>query len=89
MDAIALTTPISPGWKTTEFWMNALLHVITVLGVLKGIVPAQYVPYVIGALTILDSVYTVSRTFLKQTNAISTTTSGGTPGTVTTTITKP
>lgn len=80
-------TGTKPGWKTSEFWMTLMTNVIGMLGMAKGIVPPQYQPYVIGALTVLNSVYTIARTFIKQSPSPVTTTA--TAGTTTTTTTKP
>lgn len=73
-----------PGWKTSEFWLTVVTNLIGILGMEKGSVPAQYQPYVIAALTVLNAVYTVARTFIKQTDSTVTTTSDS-PATVTTT----
>ena len=81
-------TGTKPGWKTTEFWMTLMTNLIGVLGMAKGAVPPQYQPYVIGALTVLNSVYTIARTFIKQTPTATVATVSG-PAVVTTTTTKP
>jgi hypothetical protein len=78
---------IKAGWKTSEFWMTLLTNVIGMLGMAKGIVPSQDVPYVVMALTVLNSVYTIARTFIKQAAPMTTTTTG--PATTTITTTKP
>ena len=54
-----------PGWKTSEFWITLLMNVIGALTLIKGIVPAPYSAYVIVALTVLNSVYTIARSFVK------------------------
>jgi hypothetical protein len=79
---------IKAGFKTSEFWVTLLSNVIGILGVIKGVVPPQYAPWVVGALTVLNSVYTVARTFVKQQAPMTATTVVG-PATVTTTTTKP
>ena len=81
-------TGTKPGWKTSEFWITLLVNTIGVLGVLQGSVPPADAKYVVMALTVLNSVYTVARTFIKQTASVDTTTVAG-PATVTTTTTKP
>lgn len=77
-----------PGYKTTEFYVTLLSNIIGVLGIIKGTVPPQYAGYVVMALTVLNSVYTIARTFIKQGDASGTTVIAG-PATVTTTTTKP
>ena len=77
---------VKPGYQTSEFWLTLLTNAITMLGMVKGNIPQQYQPYAIAALTILNSVYTVARTFIKQAPAITDTTVAG-PATVTTTTT--
>lgn len=51
-----------PGWKTSEFWLTAITNVIGVVGALKGIIPANYATI---ALTVLNSVYAIVRSFVK------------------------
>lgn len=57
------TTPIKPGWKTSEFWLTVIFNLVTILGTLKGVIPAN-----IGtvALTVLNSVYGLIRAITKS-----------------------
>jgi len=51
-----------PGYLTTEFWVTALTNLIAVVGALKGIIPGNVATI---ALTVLNSVYAIVRTFVK------------------------
>jgi hypothetical protein len=80
---------VKAGWRTSEFWVTMLSNVIGILGIVKGTVPPQYAGYVVMALTVLNSVYTVARSFVKTTvPTVATTTVAG-PATTTVTTTKP
>jgi hypothetical protein len=51
------------GWKTTEFWVTVVINLISVVGVLKGILPAQTAAII---LAVLDGLYGVLRTLIKE-----------------------
>lgn len=53
---------VTPGWKTTEFWVTMLGNLITAVGMLKSVIPANVGTIVLG---VLNSVYTVVRGFVK------------------------
>jgi hypothetical protein len=58
-----------PGWKTTEFWMNAAAQVATLWGAVQGFVPPKVavIVSISGA-----AVYTIARTVLKAVSDIQT-----------------
>lgn len=51
------------GIKTTEFWLVVITNLITVVGALKGIIPAEIATITI---TVLTAIYTVLRSLVKQ-----------------------
>lgn len=56
------TTSGSPGWKTSEFWLNLAGQAAILWGAVKGFVPPQYaaIVSVVGA-----AIYTIARTVSK------------------------
>jgi len=54
---------IKPGWKTTEFWITALVVVSTLLGWLAGHIPGEYAAIVEAAAA---AAYAASRALAKK-----------------------
>lgn len=52
-----------PGWKTTEFYMTLLTNIITVVGTLKNIIPADTAAVIIA---VANGIYGVLRTVAKK-----------------------
>lgn len=51
-----------PGWKTTEFWLNAASQAALLWGAIKGFVPAQWAAIIgIGG----TAIYTIAATARK------------------------
>lgn len=63
-DATALAANAKAGWKTTEFWLNAFVIVVTVLAGAIGMLPAALAAKLV---TILAIVYFVIRMVVKMT----------------------
>ena len=53
---------VTPGWKTSEFWMTALGHIGLILAAASGALPAQYAA-IAGALS--QVAYNLSRGITK------------------------
>ena len=52
------------GWKTTEFWVNGIVMLITLYAGIAGILPATVTATVVSALA---AVYTIARVVVKLT----------------------
>jgi len=50
------------GWKTTEFWLAILSNLVTVIGALKNVIPADKAAMYIG---IINAIYGITRTIGK------------------------
>lgn len=57
------STTVTPGWKTTEFWLTVLTNIITIAGSLQGIVPAQTAAIITA---VANGVYGILRTITKS-----------------------
>jgi hypothetical protein len=57
----------TPGWKTSEFWAMAVTHVITIWGMVQGLIPGKYAMIITTAGT---AVYTIARTAIKAYSTI-------------------
>ena len=71
----------TPGWKTTEFWLNVATQIGTLWGAVAGFIPPKYAAMIS---TVGIAVYTVARTILKATTDIK---AVAEPGTATATAT--
>ena len=58
----AAASPVTPGWKTSEFWMTAIGQVGLVLAAASGALPTKYAVFA-GALS--QVAYSVSRGMAK------------------------
>jgi len=56
------STPVKPGWQTTEFWGKVAVQVFGILGAVKGFLPPTTATLIIG---ILEGIYTIGRSFVK------------------------
>jgi len=56
---------VKPGWKTTEFWLVVVANLMNVVGALKGLVKPEIATI---AVTVLDGLYAILRTFAKKSN---------------------
>lgn len=56
------STTTKPGWKTTEFWMNAAGQLATLWGAVSGFIPPKYAAIIS---TVGIAVYTIARTVIK------------------------
>lgn len=52
------------GWKTTEFWVNLVIILITLFAGVMGMLPAALVAQTMAALAVI---YTIARTIVKVT----------------------
>jgi len=52
------------GWKTSEFWVNLIITLVTLFAGIMGMLPADIAAKVI---MVLAAVYTISRTIAKLT----------------------
>lgn len=52
-----------PGYKTTEFWLNILTNIITIVGTLKGVIPEQTAAIIIAS---ANGIYGVVRAIAKK-----------------------
>lgn len=52
----------TPGWKTTEFWLNVATQIATLWGAVSGFIPPKYAAIIS---TSGIAVYTVARTIIK------------------------
>jgi hypothetical protein len=79
-------TGTTPGYKTTEFWLNLATQAATLWGAVSGFIPPKYAAIISTAGI---AVYTVARTILKAVTDIKTAQSGAsvTPTTATATVT--
>lgn len=57
----------SPGWKTTEFWLNLAGQAAVLWGAVRGFIPPQYAAIITVAGA---AVYTVARTVAKAVSDI-------------------
>lgn len=55
-----------PGYRTTEFWLNILTNIVTIVGTLKGVIPEQTAAIIIAT---ANGVYGVIRTIVKKAEA--------------------
>ncbi len=60
-----MDTTTKPGWKTSEFWMNAATIGLTLLTSIPGVLPPESQTAVI-ATAVLTAVYTICRTLHKN-----------------------
>jgi len=56
---------MKPGWKSSEFWLSVLSHLVSIIGSAVGFIPPAEAPYAIAAATVLSSVYTAARAVVK------------------------
>lgn len=42
-------SPLTPGWKTSEFWMTALSHAGVLLAAAAGVLPPKYAALAVAA----------------------------------------
>ncbi len=75
---------MSEGLKTTEFWMTILTNIVTIVGSLTGVIPAQVAAIIIAA---ANGIYGVLRVITKTKAVTTTTTVTSGLGTVMPTIT--
>lgn len=54
---------VKPGWKTTEFWLTALAEIGTLIGALRGVIPAETAGIIIAIQT---AIYNILRTIAKK-----------------------
>ena len=78
---------VTPGWRTSEFYLNLAAQIATLWGTVSGFIPPKYAAIISTAGI---AVYTVARTILKaiadiQAARASTTTTTVTPAATTTT----
>jgi len=64
-----MPTGTTPGWKTTEFWLNVATQIGTLWGAVAGFIPPKYAAIISTAGI---AVYTVARTVLKAITDIKT-----------------
>lgn len=58
----ATTNKLKPGWKTSEFWMTIIGHLLNLLGIVNGIIDPTIGLIVSG---VLQCVYNILRDVLK------------------------
>jgi hypothetical protein len=56
-------TPVTPGWKTSEFWLSGLTAAGTLIGTLAGIIPEKIG---ITAAALITAAYTIARAWTKK-----------------------
>ena len=56
---------VKPGIYTTEFWLTVITNLITIITTLKGMIPAETATII---LAILNGLYTILRSLVKQPN---------------------
>ena len=80
------TMPVgtTPGWKTSEFWLNVATQVATFWGAIQGFIPPKYAAIISTAGI---AVYTIARTILKAKTDIQAVSQTSAPGTATATAT--
>lgn len=54
---------LTPGYKTTEFYLTLLTNIVTIVGTLKGVIPEHIGATIIAA---ANGLYGVLRTFAKK-----------------------
>lgn len=54
---------VKKGYKTTEFWLVVVSNLISIVGTLKGLIPADKCAVL---LAILNGVYAILRSLVKQ-----------------------
>lgn len=57
-----MNSTVTPGWKTSEFYMNLAAQIVTLWGAVSGFIPPKYAAIISTAGI---AVYTVARTILK------------------------
>lgn len=62
-EAYKMDSTVKPGYKTTEFWLTVITNIVTVIGAIKGLIPANVATI---ALTVLNAIYGVIRTLAKS-----------------------
>lgn len=58
-----MNNEVKSGIKTTEFWLTVVTNLITIIGTLKGVIPAETMAII---LAVLNGIYTVLRSLVKQ-----------------------
>lgn len=53
---------VKSGWKTSEFWMTVVSNLITIVGALKGVIPAETAAVIVA---VLNGLYTIGRDVVK------------------------
>jgi hypothetical protein len=56
-------SPVTPGIKTSEFWITVLGSVLSLFGQYQGAIPE---PWGTVTATVLAAIYTIARTILKK-----------------------
>lgn len=74
----------TPGWKTTEFWLNVATQIGTLWGAISGFIPPKYAAIISTAGI---AIYTVARTILKAITDVKAASASTDPGTATATAT--
>ena len=59
------TTPLKPGWQTTEFWSKVVVDLFTLWAAVKGLLPAQTALIISAS---LNGVYALARNIAKAKN---------------------
>lgn len=77
-------TGTTPGWKTSEFWMDAATKVALVWGSVAGFIPPKWAAIIGAAGT---AVYVIARTVLKTVTDIKAQTGSGDTATATVNVT--
>lgn len=54
---------LTPGWRTSEFWMTALSHLGVVLAAASGVLPSKYAAIAVATSQVA---YNLSRGLAKQ-----------------------
>lgn len=58
-----MDSTIKPGWKTTEFWLSLLSQGVTLIGALKGIIPADKAAMIMA---VISGIYGIVRAVTKS-----------------------
>jgi hypothetical protein len=78
------TSTVTPGWKTSEFWLNIAAQAATLFAAVKGFIPTN-IASIISISGV--AVYTVARTVLKAVSDIKAAKAGQTTVTTTAPVT--
>ncbi len=60
---VVMNGETKPGYKTTEFWMTVCTNIVSIVGMLKDVIPPQTAAIIIA---VVNGIYGVLRTHAKK-----------------------